>query len=1340
MKKLIILFTLLVITLGAWSQAVYPVRTYTVLTPPMPYTLSGFASEPGRMQLNINVDDVSLERYPVYFRLVIKGNGIKLHTKPNMYQDPFYLDGGMHEVITGLDLEPLFNPKNLIFEGYSLREYERSGRLPEGVYQVSVELWDYFHKINISQVMPGVAVMYLTRAPRLTFPQDKDEIDILSNPNLRFSWMGSMPNDPTADPVYRFNLYEIRPEGRNPYEVVRVSPPIFTLDTKQSSLIYDMGMPPLEEGMSYAWQIQSVDLEGKAKFQNDGFSEVYSFRYGKACETPEIQITKVTTSDVQLKFSSDINIQLYRIFYKTTDEDDWQSIETDVPNYTLSGLQENTGYEIKVSALCGEEESDESSIVRCKTNLDVDYTCGKIPDNFDISNTEPLPALRKFDFFKAADFSIQASEVTGENGRFSGSGFALVPYLSFVKFAVEFENIFINADRRMTEGSVQFVYDEANGLVLALDKLGKGGDNEDDISVEDVLGDATDDQIIVETEITNVTVNGNTVTVTTKDGKTEKVTVEEGQTVGVGSKTGSPVYVVDTGSGQVYTAPNPSTNGAKSSSVATPSQTGEYGISAIFKPAANQLFGFDAVPKDSNRKPDSYFNINKSGDKIAWKSLASGRAEYLEVEIKGKANDTVRYIRSSGMLAPYSKNKAGDQLLLTGMSEGEEEILTAASVKKESINDSTTNEILTEVGAIGLVSYAPIHKEVVLVPLNNAQCPTGVAGVKTALDKLYAPAIVSWTVRIDKNFDYDGLKSESFTTEGTGTSKYTRDMNKVIRAYKKARGTTKNTYYLFFVKEPQTKLAGFMPLTGEYGFIFNFGNNTNVLGHELAHGAFNLRHTFSPKADDQFTQGTTQNLMDYSNSTELWKYQWDLIHDPEKIVLALFQDEEEGASISDDICFNINNLTNSFFNDISEYINSDIFNHVANNFNSYLSSVKSSNDNITLISYPDWSIRGGSYNSTNQTFLSNTIFGKIEQNNMPINLNTNGVYIAEHTIEEIPYNTAIYCTRSPIDITKFHIDKICELLEHEYIRVSYRAPHSYIAFLNSSKQPEVIIQILNCSLDGLKVWTTYLGLFGEMSELDYWNEFFDEIGGGNNAVIDNIFEKDNLTASEISQVRELIEGIEDIIVKKDYYIQLQKKVPYYSQRDNETSPNVTCNVTSLAGALTVLGLNRPCMNCDEDCNSEETIADYLYCIGESILIPFERTNYVHWQEIAEQFGVTESERMDIWNNTNTLRTTIKGKLESGCGVLLSAFHPTGGHIVRLLDITDEGLIVDDPYGELEDGAEREVSGGNYNTNTKNSNENAGSENLWLWTDITGEHNDSPQSETYWIKYVVTFCN
>ncbi|WP_148660827.1 hypothetical protein [Marinilabilia salmonicolor] len=93
-----------------------------------------------------------------------------------------------------------------------------------------------------------------------------------------------------------------------------------------------------------------------------------------------------------------------------------------------------------------------------------------------------------------------------------------------------------------------------------------------------------------------------------------------------------------------------------------------------------------------------------------------------------------------------------------------------------------------------------------------------------------------------------------------------------------------------------------MPVAGDYGFIFNFGKdyrtNYDILAHELAHGAFNLRHPFSPKSTYQLPRGSTDNLMDYgkpAQGTGLWKYQWDLIHNPEFVLLAHAEEEEEGA-------------------------------------------------------------------------------------------------------------------------------------------------------------------------------------------------------------------------------------------------------------------------------------------------------------------------------------------------------------------------------------------------------------------------------------------------------------
>ena len=87
-----------------------------------------------------------------------------------------------------------------------------------------------------------------------------------------------------------------------------------------------------------------------------------------------------------------------------------------------------------------------------------------------------------------------------------------------------------------------------------------------------------------------------------------------------------------------------------------------------------------------------------------------------------------------------------------------------------------------------------------------------------------------------------------------------------------------------------------MPFKRQYGYIWT-GATSDVprtIAHELAHGAFRLRHTFSPEAFIA-TQGSTNNLMDYSSgATHLYKHQWDNVHNPESVTSWL-QDDEEGA-------------------------------------------------------------------------------------------------------------------------------------------------------------------------------------------------------------------------------------------------------------------------------------------------------------------------------------------------------------------------------------------------------------------------------------------------------------
>jgi hypothetical protein len=210
------------------------------------------------------------------------------------------------------------------------------------------------------------------------------------------------------------------------------------------------------------------------------------------------------------------------------------------------------------------------------------------------------------------------------------------------------------------------------------------------------------------------------------------------------------------------------------------------------------------------------------------------------------------------------------------------------------------------VGALGLATYGREDCYVKLIKVHDATCPSNAQTVEEELNRFYSSAVVNWHVSIGETITEDELPNLNYDDFLTGNvdmvSSYTSVMRRICKYYKRTYGNDKNTLYLFFINHPNPDKAGFMPVAGDHGFIFNFGEdyrtNYEILAHELAHGAFNLRHPFSPKSTYQLPRGSTDNLMDYGvpeQGTGLWKYQWDLIHNPENVLLAHAESEEEGA-------------------------------------------------------------------------------------------------------------------------------------------------------------------------------------------------------------------------------------------------------------------------------------------------------------------------------------------------------------------------------------------------------------------------------------------------------------
>lgn len=212
-----------------------------------------------------------------------------------------------------------------------------------------------------------------------------------------------------------------------------------------------------------------------------------------------------------------------------------------------------------------------------------------------------------------------------------------------------------------------------------------------------------------------------------------------------------------------------------------------------------------------------------------------------------------------------------------------------------------------------------------------------------------------------------------------------------------------------------------------------------------------------------------------------------------------------------------------------------------------------------------------------------------------------------------------------------------------------------------------------------------------------------------------LLEKQRLTSKEIALARKYIADL-DKPERAVYYTKLQEKVNYHNQRNNAQKSSVAdrmCNLTSLAMALEYLGIENP--------EPDKQLEDYLEEIRVEKKYPA-RTYDDSWDKLAGNFGV-KMKNIDLnTSDKNKLTTNLKPEIEAGNGVVISVFSVKSGkgHIVRLQQVVDEGLLVDDPFGKVNNFKQRESGGSGYTgtANKRDSESGLGEDNLWKWADIS----------------------
>jgi hypothetical protein len=143
---------------------------------------------------------------------------------------------------------------------------------------------------------------------------------------------------------------------------------------------------------------------------------------------------------------------------------------------------------------------------------------------------------------------------------------------------------------------------------------------------------------------------------------------------------------------------------------------------------------------------------------------------------------------------------------------------------------------------------------------------------------------------------------------------------------------------------------------------------------------------------------------------------------------------------------------------------------------------------------------------------------------------------------------------------------------------------------------------------------------------------------------------------------------------------IKENYDYYTQRNNEVDPLISCQVTAMVQALDLAGFAFPPLG--EFKQPEDALRDFIKRQGGNPEVHATLSRYTN-----EWLG-----RRVTGFSTETKLTDIKADIDNGLPVVLSGSFPGYpaprkqplGHIVTMIGYGEEGVTIIDPYGNTLD--------------------------------------------------------
>jgi hypothetical protein len=804
---------------------------------------------------------------------------------------------------TTAELAPYFRLENLT----GINEANYNEPLTEGVYRLSFFVYGAKSLSGpwtlMSDAISQQFWVVQNDPPLLNIPTNGDVIQTEAAAMINFQWIPRAIQTATRH-EYEFTLVEIGKENAdNPYVVFKNNvskPTAFKRMVSVPALSISATELGLENDKTYGWRVRvkslGVDSKEVINYKNEGYSDIFVFSYKRICPKPTGLALEVKSSDlVFANWNTNPKHFSYRVAYRKyspTESFRWLEQEVNTNATKLSQLEPNTEYEVMVGGLCGENFLNYCDPIRVKTlakDTIKDVICG-VFNRPELANTTPIASLKVTDIITAGDFPITITKISGSNGVFTGEGFVASPWLGFVPFKVNFNNITVNTNKQLVRGFIETAYDPTWKNILNIDGYIEGGNDVGTVKNGIVVAEFDIDFPITDANnfevILNEQTGGATIFVKNSSGQSQTLDVKDLPTTVKDSE--GRVYAIDNqGKATLVGQQSSLAMSSDELNALSPSKGRVDFLKAGFYAfdAYREVYQNDVLWKSKYEKIDNYG--------VAQKAIAPGKPDVVKakvISIDVAFNpDSIKFMSAKGMA--YKSRSLGNgeyEVNVVGGSAGDGQEIYALYPKL------TEKDKYWSLGKISVFAYKPITKKVVVVPVENAI--PNIEIIKKELNTIYNPVCVTWEVEKAATFNNStwDVTGNGLDVDGSGLfSAYTDEMKSLNQKYQATnKGNIFNdAVYIFAIeKASDASVLGDMPRGKQFGYLFTNNNDEQgkVVGHEIGHGFFKLKHI-----DDGYylpIDSFTNNLM--VKGRELSKYQWDIIHDP-GIAFSLFDSDDD---------------------------------------------------------------------------------------------------------------------------------------------------------------------------------------------------------------------------------------------------------------------------------------------------------------------------------------------------------------------------------------------------------------------------------------------------------------